>query len=160
MTFILAMLVNLFGKRSIFNLQVVTEVRTMAGGSWKAACAITRLLGSQSGKIFPVAEYDHSLGCSITGGSVYRGSNFPALAGYYFYGDFCGSFSLHKDPALGWTSIQLVDTPYSLSTFGEDEQGELYLADYAARKIYNIQYGELGLDTTGVFRPRVMAFCI
>ena len=110
---------------------------------------------SQSGKVLPVAEYDHSLGCSITGGHVYRGSNFPALAGYYFYGDFCSGriFSLHKDPALGWTSIQLVDTPYSLSTFGEDEQGELYLADYAAGKIYNIQYAELGLDTAGVFRP-------
>ncbi len=109
----------------------------------------------QSGKILPVAEYDHTLGCSITGGYVYRGSNFPALGGYYFYGDFCSGrlFSLYKDAALGWTSVQLLDTPFSMSTFGEDEQGELYLADYATGKIHNIQYRELGLDTSGVFRP-------
>ena len=109
----------------------------------------------QNGKVLPVAEYDHTLGCSITGGYVYRGSNFPALGGYYFYGDFCSGrlFSLYQDAALGWTSAQLLDTPYSISTFGEDEQGELYLADYASGKIHNIQYRELGLDTSGVFRP-------
>ena len=96
----------------------------------------------QSGKILPVAEYDHTVGCSITGGYVYRGSNFPSLAGYYFYGDYCSGrlFSLYNDPILGWTSVQLVDTPYTLSTFGEDEQGELYLADLGTGRLYNIQY--------------------
>ena len=97
-----------------------------------------------SGKTLPVAEYDHSLGCAITGGYVYRGSNFPSLNGYYFYGDYCSGrlFSLHKDPTLGWTSAQLVNTPYAISTFGEDEQGELYLADLGTGKIYNIRYQE------------------
>ena len=96
----------------------------------------------QSGKVLPVAEYDHTLGCAITGGYVYRGSNFPSLGGYYFYSDYCSGklFSLHKDPTLGWTSVQLVDTAFSVSTFGEDEQGELYLADLATGKLYNIQY--------------------
>ena len=97
---------------------------------------------NQIGKTLPAAEYNHTLGCSITGGYVYRGSNFPALNGYYFYGDFCSGrlFSLYNDPTLGWISGQLVDTPYNLSTFGEDEQGELYLADYGTGKIYNLQY--------------------
>jgi glucose/arabinose dehydrogenase len=110
---------------------------------------------NQSGKVLPVAEYDHSLGCSVTGGYVYRGSNFPSLAGYYFYGDFCSGrlFSLINNPSTGWTATQLVDTPYSLSTFGEDEQGELYFADYAAGKIYNLQSQPLSKDTTGVYRP-------
>ena len=110
----------------------------------------------QSGKILPVAEYSHSLGCSVTGGTVYRGSNFPALYGYYFYGDFCSGrfFSLQNDAQTGWIATELLDTPYQISTFGEDEQGELYLADYATGKIYNIQYqGQLAKDTTGVFRP-------
>jgi len=114
---------------------------------------------NQSGKVLPVAEYNHTLGCSVTGGYVYRGSNFPSLSGYYFYGDFCSGrlFSLINDPQNGWTATQLVDTPYSISTFGEDEQGELYLADYATGKIYNLQYQEpvqqLAKDATGVFRP-------
>ncbi len=98
----------------------------------------------QSGKVLPVAEYNHTLGCSITGGYVYRGLNSPSLTGYYFYGDVCSGrfFSLYNDPVLGWTSAQLADTPYAITTFGEDEQGELYLADYGAGKLYNIHYQE------------------
>ena len=96
----------------------------------------------QSGKVLPVAEYSHSLGCSITGGHVYRGSNFPSLTGFYFYGDYCSGrvFSLIDDPTLGWLSAQIADTSYSISTFGEDEQGELYLASLGSGRIYNIQY--------------------
>src|SRR5262245_28448844 len=44
---------------------------------------------NQSGKVLPIAEYSHALGCSVTGGYVYRGSNYPSLYGHYFYGDFC-----------------------------------------------------------------------
>ena len=106
----------------------------------------------QSGKILPVAEYDHTLGCSITGGYVYRGSNFPSLNGYYFYGDYCSGrfFSLYNDPTLGWTPAQLLDTPYNISTFGEDEQGELYLADHSAGKIYNVRYQDPPIVTGSV----------
>ena len=104
----------------------------------------------QSGKILPVAEYDHTLGCSITGGYVYRGLNFPSLVGYYFYGDYCSGrlFSLYNDPILGWTSVQLLDTPFSISTFGEDEQGELYLADLGTGKLYNIRYQDTLIVTS------------
>ena len=109
----------------------------------------------QSGKVLPVAEYNHTLGCSVTGGYIYRGANFPGLSGTYFYGDYCSGrfFSLVNDPQNGWTSAQVIDTPYSISTFGEDEQGELYLADYATGKIYNIQYQGSAKDSGGVFRP-------
>ncbi len=97
---------------------------------------------NQSGKILPVAEYDHTLGCSVTGGYVYRGTRFPSLSGYYFYGDFCSGrlFSLRNNPGLGWESAQLLDTSYTISTFGEDEQGELYLADYSGGKIYQLTH--------------------
>jgi glucose/arabinose dehydrogenase len=110
---------------------------------------------NRSGKVLPVAEYDHTLGCSVTGGYVYRGTNYPTLYGYYFYGDFCTGnfFSLHNDGQTGWAAALVTDTPYQISTFGEDEQGELYLSDYATGKIYRIGYQELRLDTTGVFRP-------
>lgn len=97
---------------------------------------------NQSGKILPITEYAHTLGCSVTGGYVYRGSNFPSLYGYYFYGDYCSGrlFSLIEN--AGWQSVQIADTSYNISTFGEDEQGELYLADYGTGKLYNIGYQE------------------
>ena len=96
----------------------------------------------QSGKVLPIAEYDHSVGCSVTGGYVYRGSLFPLLRGHYFYGDFCSGafFSLEGNPSSGWAVTPLGDTPYSISTFGEDEDGELYLADYGTGSIYQLGY--------------------
>ncbi|MBK9927896.1 MAG: PQQ-dependent sugar dehydrogenase [Anaerolineales bacterium] len=99
----------------------------------------------QTGKILPVAEYDHTLGCSVTGGYVYRGSNFPSLKGYYLYGDFCSGriFSTYNNLPTGWTTpVQLADTAFNITTFGEDQQGELYLADYATGKIYKIKYAD------------------
>ena len=95
----------------------------------------------RSGKILPVTEYDHTLGCAVTGGYVYRGTSFPSLAGQYFYGDYCsGRFFALSHTGSGWQTAELLDTSYLISTFGEDEQGELYLADYATGKIYNIGY--------------------
>ena len=96
----------------------------------------------RSGKVLPVAEYDHTVGCSVTGGYMYRGSQFPLLRGHYFYGDFCTGalFSLAGSVANGWAVTPLGDTPYSISTFGEDEAGELYLADYSTGQIYQLGY--------------------
>jgi len=107
---------------------------------------------NQTGKVLPVAEYDHSLGCSVTGGYVYRGSNYPSLYGYYVYGDFCSGriFAIYKNLPSGWIApFELADTPYNISTFGEDEQGELYLADYASGKIFKIQYQEPAYSISG-----------
>jgi hypothetical protein len=96
----------------------------------------------QSGKVLPIAEYSHSFGCSVTGGYIYRGSLYTPMQGHYFYGDFCSGilFSLYNDPTNGWTVTQIADTPYSITSFGEDEHGELYLTDYNAGKIYQICY--------------------
>jgi glucose/arabinose dehydrogenase len=97
---------------------------------------------NQSGKVLPVAEYDHTLGCSVTGGYVYRGIQYPQMSGYYFYGDFCSGlvYTLHNDSQNRWTTLLIADTAYSISSFGEDEQGELYMADYATGKIYQVAY--------------------
>jgi glucose/arabinose dehydrogenase len=96
----------------------------------------------QTGKVLPIAEYDHTVGCSVTGGYMYRGSLNSLLQGHYFYGDFCSGalFSLEGNNTSGWNITPLGDTPYSISTFGQDENGELYLADYGTGKIYQLQY--------------------
>jgi len=89
--------------------------------------------------VAPVAVYDHTLGCSVTGGYVYRGPQNPALQGRYLYGDFCSGriWSLRQ---LGgsWENQLLADTDFQLSSFGEDENGRLYLADYGSGTLYRI----------------------
>jgi glucose/arabinose dehydrogenase len=85
-----------------------------------------------AGLTLPVAEYSHSMGaCSVTGGYVYRGSSYPRMQGVYFYGDYCGGqlWGLTRDGAA-WQSQLLLDTANQISTFGEDEAGNLYLADF------------------------------
>ncbi len=79
----------------------------------------------------PIAEYDHSLGCSITGGYVYRGTQIENLIGRYVFGDFCSGriWTLTPSGAGNWTMQELLDTRLSISSFGEDEQGELYVVD-------------------------------
>ncbi|MEK6301579.1 MAG: PQQ-dependent sugar dehydrogenase [Acidobacteriota bacterium] len=75
----------------------------------------------------PVAEYTHSGGrCSVTGGYVYRGSQSSLPVGTYVYADFCtGEIFMLSG---GATSL-LLDTSMSISSFGEDEAGEIYVVD-------------------------------
>jgi hypothetical protein len=82
----------------------------------------------------PILEYDHTLGCSITGGYRYRGVANPGLWGVYFYADWCsGRIWGATEDAIGkWTAEELLDTDLQITAFGEDEDGEIYLADYAA----------------------------
>jgi glucose/arabinose dehydrogenase len=77
----------------------------------------------------PVAEYDHALGCSITGGYVYRGPSFPQLRGIYFFGDYCSGrlWALQRQPDGQWRQQELLQSQARLSSFGEDEPGDLYL---------------------------------
>jgi len=81
---------------------------------------------STSGKTLPVAEYGHTGGnCSITGGYVYRGSAYPALAGQYVLADFC-SGRFYTMPAEGSSLWMRRDTVLNVTSFGESEDGELY----------------------------------
>jgi glucose/arabinose dehydrogenase len=92
-----------------------------------------------AGLTWPVTEYDHSLGCAIIGGYVYRGSAQPALAGLYFYADECQGrvWGLQQDGG-GWQSHQLLRAAINPSTFGEDEAGEIYVADYSGGTLYRV----------------------
>jgi glucose/arabinose dehydrogenase len=78
----------------------------------------------------PIVEYGHGGGdCSVTGGYVYRGRLFPALAGAYFYGDFCsGRLWLARRRGGAWEEELLAPRLPQLTSFGEDRDGELYLA--------------------------------
>jgi glucose/arabinose dehydrogenase len=82
----------------------------------------------------PVAEYDHSQGCSVTGGYVYRGANYPELTGTYLYGDYCSGlvWGLRHEGNGSWSQsqAQLLASNTNISSFGQDEAGEIYLIDH------------------------------
>ena len=98
---------------------------------------------NKAGKVLPIAEYGHGGGkCSVTGGYVYRGTAIPDLQGWYVFGDYCSGEVWALDPTdprpaakvriLGDGSGRLV------SGFGEDADGELYLADQGSDAVYRI----------------------
>lgn len=82
--------------------------------------------------IDPVAEYNHSLGISVTGGVVYRGAALPSFYGIYLYGDYGSGrvWGLFPDPDAGWQNQILFESGANITSFGEDEDGEVYLVDH------------------------------
>jgi len=96
-----------------------------------------------SGITMPIYEYSHGEGCSVTGGVVYRGCRVPALAGTYFFADYCSAFVRSLRFANGqatelrdWTSgLRGLDSPTS---FGLDAAGELYIVDQDG-EIYRLE---------------------
>lgn len=103
--------------------------------------------------IEPVTQYDHSVGASITGGFVYRGARLPELGGAYLYGDFRNGqvFALATsadagevenpqghESAEGFQVIELAQTNLNISSFGEDESGEIYIVDYTSGGLYQL----------------------
>jgi glucose/arabinose dehydrogenase len=85
-----------------------------------------------------VVEYPHTEGCSITGGFVYRGKALPALAGAYFFSDYCTailrSFRMKNGKVVDqWDWKDALDPESQLakvSTFGQDQDGELYIVTH------------------------------
>ena len=92
--------------------------------------------------IEPIWEYNHDVGKSITGGTVYRGKEFPELEGHYVYADYVSSkiWALKYDPKAKRVVANrpIKDPNKPVLSFGEDEQGELYFLTVApnGRGIY------------------------
>lgn len=91
----------------------------------------------------PIQTYSHAAGCSITGGRVYRGCAVPSLDGTYFYADYCSNtiWSLKWDGAGGFTDFTNQTATLapggglsigSVTSFGEDGFGEVYIVDQGA----------------------------
>lgn len=85
-----------------------------------------------AGFSMPVAEYDHTGGrCAMIGGTVYRGDAIPALRGVYLFADLCtGEIWGLRQEQQSWSSALLHDAPFAISSFGEDETGNLYVVRY------------------------------
>jgi|AntRauTorcE11898_2_1112593.scaffolds.fasta_scaffold01053_1 glucose/arabinose dehydrogenase len=91
---------------------------------------------------FPVHEYSHNAtgGCSVTGGFVYRGAEYPQMTGMYFYSDYCNDkiYALVHDDG-DWEPVEHGQfSGNNFSTFGEDANGELYVAGISSGTIYKL----------------------
>ncbi len=97
---------------------------------------------AEPGLTLPVAEYGHDEGCSVTGGTVYRGSAQPALAGWYIFADYCsGRFWVLDAAAAGvvpQAPLVALDSGRRISAIAEDAAGELYATDLASGEVLRI----------------------
>jgi glucose/arabinose dehydrogenase len=95
---------------------------------------------NKSGLELPIFSYPHPDGFSITGGFVYRGQAIPELCGVYIYGDYVAQriWGLRYDGRKVTQQQLLLKTRHPISSFGEDQEHELYLADYSHGKVIKI----------------------
>jgi glucose/arabinose dehydrogenase len=116
------------------------------GGGATGNCPAGTVSCNDPSLVPPILWYDHSLGCSVTGGYVYRGGRIPNLYGSYIYGDYC-SGRLWSGTKTGdrWTATLLTPRIAGLTTFGQGLDGELYVGTQSA--------GLFRLVTTEVFVP-------
>lgn len=86
---------------------------------------------NMTGLTLPIAEYSHNEGVAVIGSYVYHGSAIPGLKGKYVFGDFGSGtvWTLTEAPPGAWTRNTLLSTSHSISSFGQDAAGELYLVD-------------------------------
>ncbi len=94
--------------------------------------------GTENDYVFPILEYSHSIGYSITGGYVYYGPNVPQLTGKYVYADWGSDriWTLEYDGINPPINEYLFNAPASPSSFGIDENGELYILTLDPDMIY------------------------
>ena len=87
-----------------------------------------------TGLVLPIIEYDHSGNCSITGGHVYRGEA-AALQGVYFYADYCSMriWAASPNGEGGWQSAEVLQGESPITSWGVDQQGELYIVEASGR---------------------------
>lgn len=91
----------------------------------------------------PAYEYSQAEGCSVTGGYVYRGGALAELAGSYLFGDYCAGtiWGLARKADGAWVRTTILDTGFSISSFGEDEAGELYVLDHPGGRVLRLVAG-------------------
>jgi glucose/arabinose dehydrogenase len=111
--------------------------RVVARGNYGWRCfegSVGRNLacGSLGSYLPPIAEYGRSVGASVTGGYVYRGTAVPALVGRYVFGDFISRriFNIDATAAPGLGVSQGHSSGFNISSFGEGVDGELYVVDH------------------------------
>jgi glucose/arabinose dehydrogenase len=96
----------------------------------------------RSGLELPIFSYTHEFGCSVVGGYVYRGPEYAELHGVYLLADYCSGlvWGLGQDSNGAWVASDPIETGMSISSFGEDAKGELYVTDLNGG-VYRVKSG-------------------
>lgn len=104
---------------------------------------------------FPIYVYNHTFalgGYAITGGYVYRGTQYPGMVGYYIFCDYVSGnwWTTVSNGVGGWTSVKEPFTQDDISTFGEGADGEIYCASLSGGEIYHVvdACGDFELSTS------------
>ncbi len=94
--------------------------------------------------VAPIATYSHDLGCSITGGFVYRGEQFPWLQGQYLFADYCTGivWASARDADGAWQTRRVTTFDDTISSFGQDDDGELYVIGHNSGTVYRLTSAE------------------
>jgi glucose/arabinose dehydrogenase len=133
--------------------EISLDPATSVGGSdfgWDNCEGTLPLEGTCSGSVAPIYAYPRSagFGSSVTGGYVYRG-DVTLLQGLYIWGDYTtGRIFFLRPPAMAggsWTNTPWLDTTIALVGFGEDQAGEVYVADIATGKVFKISSSQTSL---------------
>ena len=100
-----------------------------ASSRWPSGAACSPRLNPQP----PIAQYSHTTGHAVTGGYVYRGKAIPSLVGRYVFGDFSSGiiWNIPNDtqPTMTMTTTDGLDSGLNISSFAEDNDGELYITN-------------------------------
>lgn len=119
---------------------------------------------STQGMTLPVAEYGRNDGCSVTGGFVYRGNAAPGLRGSYLYADYCtGRMWALERAGAQWVNRLLLTAESGITTFGEDQSGEVYVGNAGTDTIYRIEgsaaprFSSAAVVNSASFAPGIVA---
>ncbi len=124
------------------------------------ACPASTPVCGSTAYTAPVLEFEHGLGCSVTGGVVYRGTRIPELRGAYVFGDFCsGTVWAAFREGTGFKIQTLADRAPQLAYIGEDASGEIYFATLAGRLFIPTRGTVAGpIDLVGLYDPSTSQF--
>lgn len=132
------------GQSSYEEIDIIENGKNYGWSELEGFHCYSNLLCDSSDTSFtpPITEYPRDSGSTITGGYIYRGSLLPDLYGKYIFGDFTEGkvWALTYDNINPATYVQLLDTDFNISTFGEDENKEIYICKYSQTdgKIYQL----------------------
>jgi glucose/arabinose dehydrogenase len=121
------------GQGRFEEVDLVTKGGNFGWSIMEGAHCLNGTTCNMTGLTLPIVEYDHSEGIAVIGGFVYRGSAIPSLAGTYVMGDFGSGtiWGVTENPPGTFTRTTLLSTGRSISSFGQDTSGELYVVDYS-----------------------------
>jgi uncharacterized repeat protein (TIGR03806 family) len=123
-----------------------------AFGSPAPSCSAT------SGFIDPVHQYGRTLGNSVTGGYVYRGASLPALTGRYLFADYGSGRIWRLVPnGGGFSAEEMADTSLNIASFGQGNDGEVYVVDIGGGGLHKIVDGGGAPPPTGPPVPNLLS---